>query len=105
MSLGLIPRPARRSENISGLRRSPRETPTERVCMNTENLIVPALQFFHENRALFTSDIAGYNALAGPLRECVVSIGRKKFIDLAKWRAFVQRGGQTLPGGYRKVAA
>ena len=70
---------------------------------NQPNLI-PALTFFHQNRTLFPSDIAGYNALNGPLRGCVVRIGRKKFVDLSKWREFVQRGGQSLPGGWRREA-
>lgn len=67
--------------------------------------IIPALPFFHQNRALFPSDIAGYNALNGPLRECVVLFGRKKFVDLKKYRAFCERGGQGLPGGWRKEVA
>jgi len=67
--------------------------------------IVPALEFFHANRSLFSSDVAGYGALKGPMKSCVVNIGRKKFVNLDKWAEFVERGGAELPGGWRREVA
>ena len=50
----------------------------------------------------FPTEAAVYNAARTVPGFPVVRLGRRVLIDLAGWQEFKRRGGQALPGGWRK---
>jgi hypothetical protein len=64
---------------------------------------VPDFRKYHEPDA-FKSDQAIYTAARNVPGFPAVKCGRKLFIDVGKWKEFIDRGGAALAGGWRREA-
>jgi hypothetical protein len=60
---------------------------------------------FRKIEPAFKSDQAVYSATREVPNFPIVRIGRRVFVDVARWQEFKRSGGQSLPGGWRRAPA
>lgn len=67
-----------------------------------EHTILKTVPEFRREEPAFSSEGCVYEAIRSVPNFPVVRVGRRVFIDMARWQEFKRAGGHALPGGWRR---